>query len=118
MPPQAVNEKLEREGLPIFFNDWGGFRINDTSAFMSVFFRGSPDDIARDPETAALLKTADTSADEAVRKADYAKAIHRVSEQAYVLPLNSFNINYAATKELNFKGYRDEIPRFYLYRWN
>ncbi len=118
MPPQAVNEKLEREGLPIFFNDWGGFRINDTSAFMSVFFRGSADDIARDPEAEALLKTADTSADEALRKTDYAKAIHRVSDQAFVLPLNSFNINYAAIKELNFKGYRDEIPRFYLYRWN
>ncbi len=117
MPPQAVNEKLEREGLPIYFNDWGGFRINDASAFISVFFRGSPDDIARDPETEALLKEADTSADPALRKADYAKAIHRVTEQAYVLPLNSFNINYAATKDLDFKGYKDEIPRFYLYRW-
>ena len=118
MPPQAVNEKLEREGLPIFFTDWGGFRINDASAFISVYFRGTADDIARDPQTEEWLKTADTSADAAIRTADYDKAIHRVTEQAYMLPLNSFNINYAATKDLNFKGYKDEIPRFYLYRWN
>ncbi len=118
MPPQAVNEKLEGEGLPTFFTDWGGFRINDASAFISVYFRGSPDDIARDKRVEDWLKEADNSPDVAVRKADYAKAIHRVTEQAYVLPLNSFSINYAAIKDLNFKGYRDEIPRFYLYRWN
>ena len=118
MPPQAVNEKLESEGLPTFFTDWGGFRINDASAFISVYFRGSADDIARDKQVEDWLQEADTSPDATVRKADYAKAIHRVTEQAYVLPLNSFSINYAAIKELDFKGYRDEIPRFYLYRWH
>jgi peptide/nickel transport system substrate-binding protein len=118
MPPQAVNEKLEAQGLPIYFTDWGGFRINDASAFVSVFFRGSPDDIARDPEVMELLKTGDTSPDEASRKAAYSKAIHRITEQALTLPINTFNINYAATKELNFKGYRDEIPRFFAYKWN
>ena len=86
MPPQAVNEKLENEGLPAFFTDWGGFRINDASAFNSVYFRGSADDIARDKQVEDWLQEADTSPDAAVRKADYAKAIHRVTEQAYVLP--------------------------------
>jgi peptide/nickel transport system substrate-binding protein len=118
MPPQAVNEKLEAQGLPIYYTDWGGFRINDASAFVSIFFRGSPDDIARDPEVMALLKTGDTSPDIAARKEAYAKAIHRITDQALILPLNTFNINYAATKELNFQGYRDEIPRFFAYRWN
>ena len=117
MPPQAVNEKVEREGVPAFYNDWGGFRINDASAFISNFFRGSADDLARDPEVIDWLKTADTSNDPAVRKENYAKAIRRVTEQGYIIPLNSFSINYAATKDLDFAGYRDEIPRFYLYSW-
>ena len=71
--------------MPAFFTDRGGFRINDASAFISVYFRGSADDIARDKQVEDWLQEADTSPDAAVRKADYAKAIHRVTEQAYVL---------------------------------
>ena len=31
--------------------------------------------------------------------------------------LNSYSIYYAYTNDLNFRPYRDEIPRYYLYSW-
>ncbi len=117
LPPPEVNARLEKQGLPAFFTDWGGFRINDASAFVSTYFRGSPDDIARDPEVEAWLATADTSTDETIRKTNYAKAIHRITDQAYCIPINSFSLDYAAVRDLSFKGYEDEIPRFYRYKW-
>jgi peptide/nickel transport system substrate-binding protein len=38
-------------------------------------------------------------------------------DRMYALPMNSYSIYYAYTSDLNFRSYRDEIPRYYLYSW-
>jgi peptide/nickel transport system substrate-binding protein len=38
-------------------------------------------------------------------------------DRMYALPMNSYSIYYAYTSDLNFRPYRDEIPRYYLYSW-
>ena len=44
-------------------------------------------------------------------------AIKRITEQAYFVPLHTYVSTYAFQKQLDFKPYADELPRFYLAKW-
>ena len=59
----------------------------------------------------------DTNVDQAVRKDNYAKAIKRITEQVYWLPMFNHVRNYAYDEALVFIPYQDEIPRFWQYGW-
>src|SRR3546814_15153900 len=52
----------------------------------------------------------DSLTDPAARKAAYSKALHRIADQAYWLPLWSYPYTYAYTSDLNFTPTSDEIP--------
>ena len=109
---------LQHEGkTPLYLMDWGSFSINDMSAITSRFFTLGPDDFAMDETLAALLEAGDNSTEPAVRAENYAEAIERITSQIYWLPMFSHVRNYAFIKELDFKGFVDEIPRFYAYGW-
>ena len=58
-----------------------------------------------------------TGLDPAKREAHYTAAIKRATEQAYWLPLCTSVTQYAYAKNLVFKPFRDELPRFYLSSW-
>ena len=55
--------------------------------------------------------------DSAVRKAAYTKALRKIADQAYWLPLFTYPTNYAMTKDLNWTPTADEIPRFFTASW-
>ncbi len=99
------------------FMTWGSYSINDTSAITGNFFKGGSDDTARDPEVAKMLDIADNSIDPAVRQENYKKALQRIADQVYWLPLWSYNYNYVFTKDLDFTPRPDEIPRFFNAKW-
>lgn len=118
MPYFALRDKQRNEGTtPMYLMDWGSFSINDMSAITSTFFKKSSDDFARDDEVAAWLEAGDTNPDPAVRKENYAKAIKKITEQVYWLPMFNHVRNYAHNSELNFTAYEDEIPRLWQYGW-
>ncbi|MGI9333974.1 MAG: ABC transporter substrate-binding protein, partial [Gammaproteobacteria bacterium] len=109
---------LQWEGkTPMFLMDWGSYSMNDMSAITSHFFKKGKDDFAMDDEVAAWLEAGDTNSDAAVRKENYAKAIKKITEQVYWLPMFNHVRNYAYNEELNFYPYQDEIPRFWQYGW-
>ena len=70
-----------------------------------------------DDDVAKWLEAGDTSVDLAVRKENYAKAIQRITEQVYWLPMFNHVRNYAYNAELGFTPYQDEIPRLWQYGW-
>ncbi|MEO0822397.1 MAG: ABC transporter substrate-binding protein, partial [Pseudomonadota bacterium] len=113
----ALRDKIRTGSVPMAFMTWGSYSINDVSAITSNFFKGSNDDYARDEELMALLQTGDTSIEPADRKAAYEAALSKIAEEAYWLPLFSYNIWYAFTKDLEFEPTADEIPRFFTMRW-
>jgi peptide/nickel transport system substrate-binding protein len=113
----AFRDKNHAGVTPISFGDWGSYSINDASAMLGNFFRGSADDFTADKELQEWVKQGDTDPDKDKRLAAYTKAITRIMDQMYMLPMNSYSIYYAYTNDLNFKPYRDEIPRYYLYSW-
>ena len=57
------------------------------------------------------------TSDKAVRAKAYSAAIKIATEQAYWLPINTYVNAYAFAKDLDFKTYPDELPRFYFAKW-
>jgi len=113
----ALRTELRSGRAPLSFQAWGSFGVNDASAFVGNFFKGGPDDTAKDPQTIALLHTADSTVDKAERQQRYALALQRIGAQAMWAPLFSYSTNYAFSKALRFEAQADELPRFYAASW-
>jgi peptide/nickel transport system substrate-binding protein len=96
---------------------WGSFSVNDVSASTPVYWKFGDDDVSRDPAVRDWLEQGDNSVDPAERKAAYKKALTRIAEESYSVPLYSLPVYYAYTKDLDFKPYPDELPRFWEYKW-
>ncbi|NRA89139.1 MAG: ABC transporter substrate-binding protein [Rhizobiales bacterium] len=109
----ALRDKVQKGKIPLMFMTWGSYSINDVSAITSNFFRGGKDDYARDPEIIEWLTKADTTTDYLAREKNYSLALNKIADQAYWLPLFSYNSNYVYSKDLKFTPTIDEIPRFF-----
>ena len=117
LPWEAYRDAQLANKAPLFLTNWGSYSLADAAAIISVFFSGNEDDFARDREVTEWLGIADTSTAPETRKAFYAKAIERITEQAYFLSLFSGIRSYGYDSNLAFVAYVDEIPRFYEYSW-
>jgi peptide/nickel transport system substrate-binding protein len=113
----AMREKAQADKVPVAFWTWGSYSINDCSAITGYWFKFTSDDYARDEKVRDWLQEGDNNIDPAVRKENYKKALQRIAEQAYWLPMFTWVSNYAFSKELDFKPYPDEVPRFFLAKW-
>ena len=102
---------------PLYAGSWGSYSINDVSAILPVMLGGGNDDYARDPQLQKLIAEGGNSNDEAVRKKAYSAAIKLATEQAYWLPLHTYVNTYGFVKTLEFRGWPDELPRFYMAKW-
>jgi peptide/nickel transport system substrate-binding protein len=115
---KALVELVWKGVPPINQMSWGSSSINDISAITSHFFTGGRDDLSQDAEVAKLLKQGDSSVDPTERKTAYDKALKRIAEQAYWVPMFTYTKNYAFSSELSFEPTPDEIPRLFAARWN
>lgn len=112
----VVKRNLEGSS-PMNLGSWGSYSINDVSAILPNIFDGSGNDYARDPKVIKLLQEGGASSNPDERRKDYIEAIKIITAQAYVLPIATHTIPYGMAKDLNFKPYPDELPRFYLSSW-
>ncbi len=101
----------------LYYGTWGSFSIMDVSAFTGNYFKFLADDTARDPQVRDWLNAADNSIEPKLRQDNYRKALQRIEEKAYWLPLFTYTVNYAFTKDLEFVSHVDEVPRFVNARW-
>jgi peptide/nickel transport system substrate-binding protein len=113
----AVIQRSAEGKNPLEMGSWGSYSINDASAFMPYFFNGGAQDYARNPDVKRLVDEGSSTVDPDKRRAAYSAAIKLLTEQADFMPLFTFVTTYATTKQLNFKTFRDELPRFYLASW-
>lgn len=102
---------------PLYLSSWGSYSINDVSAIIPYFFSGRAEDYARDPQVTADLTEGGSVVDPAKRKAAYDRAIHRITDQAYWLPIATYVSVYGMAKNLNFTPWADEMPRFFMSSW-
>ncbi|MCA1298750.1 ABC transporter substrate-binding protein [Stappia indica] len=114
----ALRELRMKGGTPVSFQTWGSYSINDASAITSQFFKfGSLDD-SRDEEVRDWLDVADSATDPEKRKEYYAKALTKIADQAYWVPMFSYNTNYVFTNEVSYTPTPDEVLRFVDMSWN
>jgi peptide/nickel transport system substrate-binding protein len=113
----AAIQKAEAGEAPLYSGTWGSNSVNDTSAFMPYFLGGGPDDYARDADVQQLLNKAGASVDPEIRKKAFSDAIRLATERVDFIPLFSHVRYVAFSKQLNFEGFSDDLPRFYLSTW-
>ena len=113
----AVIQRSIEGKNPLEMGSWGSYSINDASAYMPYFFTGGGQDYTRDAEVKRLVEEGSATVDPDKRRAAYSAAIKRITEQATYMPMFTYVTTYAITKQLNFKTFRDELPRFYLASW-
>ena len=113
----ALREKVYGSKVTFNFTTWGSYGVNDISNITGRFYNFTEVDYARDEQVRDWLKEGDSIIDRDKRQAVYKKALNRISEQAFVLPLFTWVANYAFSKELDFKPYPDAVPRFFLSKW-
>ncbi|MDR3474422.1 MAG: ABC transporter substrate-binding protein [Devosia sp.] len=97
--------------------DWGSYSVNDASAVLPQYFGGGAFDYARDPDLEKLVEQGGSTVDPDQRRKAYSAAISMITEKAYWLPLYTYTTTYGYSKQLNFKPYPDELPRFFLSSW-
>lgn len=110
--PLIVDDKAALAHLTL-----GSNGMLDVSASTSYYFKFSSDDYARDAEVRDWLDKADTNSDPEVRKAFYSKALKKIADQAYYIPLFVYGRTYAFNKELDYPVTPDEMAHFYLAKW-
>jgi peptide/nickel transport system substrate-binding protein len=113
----AAIQRAEAGDAPLYLSSWGSYSINDVSAIIPYFFNGGLDDQAHDPEVTKLLAEGGSVVDPEARKKDYSAALKLITENAYWVPMSTSVTTYGFSKQLNFKGYPDEMPRFFLSSW-
>lgn len=114
----ALRDLASNTGVPVNFQTWGSYSINDTSAFTGNFFKNADLDSVKDPVLNGFLDTADTSTDPAVRIENYSKALNLIADQAYMVPMFSYNTNYVFTQDVSYTPTPDEVLRFTTMNWN
>lgn len=114
--PAVVRQTLDGD-VPIGQLAWGSFSINDVSAILPFLFTGGGNDYSRDPALAALVAQGGASTNPNERRRHYSQAIRLISEQAYLVPLNTYVTTYGLSRSVAFRAHPDELPRFYLASW-
>jgi peptide/nickel transport system substrate-binding protein len=111
-------QKAEKGEAQLYHGSWGSYSINDVSAILPVMYgAGALNNYSKDPELEKLVAEGGAGNDAASRKKAYSAAIKLMTEKAYWLPLFTYVNVYAFSKDLDFKTFPDELPRFYLAKW-
>ena len=113
----ALLDKRKQQGVPMSFLTWGSYSINHVSAITSQFFKHGSLDDTRDDEVKAWLDIADASTDSETRMKNYSLALNKIADEAYWIPLFSYNTNYVFSKEVDYTPTSDEIVRFTDMKW-
>jgi peptide/nickel transport system substrate-binding protein len=113
----AVIQRSQAGQNPMEAGDWGSYSVNDVSAVLPTYFNFTPTDYTRDPELQKLVQEGGATVDPDKRRAAYSAAIKLITEKAYWLPLYTYSVTYGYSKQLEFKPYPDELPRFFLSKW-
>ncbi|MAU97824.1 MAG: ABC transporter substrate-binding protein [Fulvimarina sp.] len=96
---------------------FGSNGMLDASASTGYYFQFGPDDYARDEEVRDWLGAAEKTIDEAERKELYSKALKKIADEAYYIPLFAYGRTYAFNKDLDYPVTDDEMAHFYLAKW-
>ncbi|MDG9793483.1 ABC transporter substrate-binding protein [Brucella anthropi] len=113
----AAIEQWRSGKLDLFYDDWGSYGVGDVGLSVANFFKGTGDDVVKDPEVIPLLDKAGKIMDRDERKQLYSKALKLIADKAYWVPLWVQNVKTASSKDLALTVSPDEFVPFYDAEW-
>ncbi|HET8801096.1 MAG TPA: ABC transporter substrate-binding protein [Marinobacter sp.] len=106
------------QDMEAFFASYGSGGTADASASTGVHFAAdSARNYTGDEALAETVLAAERTIDPARRKSLYRKALNRIAEQAYWVPMFSYSQNYLLSPALNFPVPKDGVPRLWQASW-
>ena len=114
--PAMVKRSLAGQN-PMELGSSGSYSVNDVSAIMPGFFTFTNNDYTRDPEIKKLVEDGGAALDPDLRRKAYSAAIKLITEKASWVPMFTQTVTYGYSKQLIFRAYPDELPRFFLCSW-
>ncbi|MBX3141471.1 MAG: hypothetical protein KF875_12010 [Trueperaceae bacterium] len=116
----VVAKRLAAGELPIYVGSWGSSSVYDASAVLNIHFEeGEVGEFATatndtiDAAIRAALQTVDL--DE--RMDLYTRAIHEITENAYMFPLYAGRVVAGVSNDVDWSPSPDEIERYYNATW-
>jgi len=113
----AMRDAARAGKAALLHQTWGSFSVNDVSASTPVYFKFGHDDISRVEAVRILLDKGDTTIDLAARRQAYGQALALIQENWLAIPLYTLTSHYVAARDLQFRTYADELPRFWEMSW-
>ena len=101
----------------MLLTNWGSYGVGDAGFSVGQFFSGTGDDLAKDKDVIPFLQSANASMARDKRKEDYAKALKIIADKAYWVPLWTYNVITAHSKDLDVTENADEFVEFYRANW-
>ena len=117
MQVAAQTQRSIKGETPLALGSWGSYSVNDVASFLPQFFVHGDQDYALDKDVKQWVEEGGASNDKEIRTLAYSKAIKRITEQAYFVPMHTYVSTYAFSKQLDFTPHADELPRFFLAKW-
>lgn len=103
--------------LVAFQNAWGFYFTPDVGAASNYYAEGSDRNLNHDAEVERWFKAALETIDPQVRADLYAKALKKVSDEAYLLPIFQYSQNYVHSVDVAFEPPADGLPRLNEMSW-
>ncbi len=117
LPVAAVVQRSLAGQNPMELGSWGSYSVNDVSAILPNYFTYTGNDYTRDPQIRKLVEAGSATVDPDQRRKVYTEAIKLITAKASWMPVFTYMVTYGYSKQLNFKPYPDELPRFFLSSW-
>lgn len=113
----ALLPKVRNREIPLAQLTWASYSLPDASISTGNYFEFSGDDLSRDEQVRDWLVKADHTLDPAEREALYKKALSRIADEAYFIPVVKYGRVYATDADLDLAITGDELGHFYRARW-
>ena len=113
----ALHDAQLNDRTPMVLLSWDAHWVNDLSEMIGPFFEPGKQDYAHDADLQTWLRDAAATTDAVKRNDLYAKAIERITDRVYWLPLFTFVQNYAFSDKVAFSPSADGLVRLYRVHW-
>ena len=114
----TLDQARKKRHIPAYFGSWESGSTTDTAAIAEIHWSPKTDrNFALDEQVSSDMADAVKTIDPATRKALYSRALRRIAEEAYWVPLAAFSQNYLISNDLDYPVSKDGLPRLFRARW-
>lgn len=113
----ALEQARSNGELTAFQNAWGFYATPDVGAISNYYLKGSDRNLNHDPEVEAWFQAALETIDPQERANLYAKALKKIADEAYLLPIFQYSQNYVLSADVAFEPPADGLPRLNELSW-